>query len=519
MSSDPRFASLSKNARFLQAKKKDNKVAIDDRFASIFDKNKGDSTGVKEAKTDKYGRRKKNSRADDLKRFYKLKEEEVTKSEEEGDEEVAAKEVEKVEKVEEDSEDDEVEQVNHKEQARRMIRGEGLVESSDEEQDEEEPDSDVEIEMQAEEDEKDQEEEILGPISKRFAAVNMDWDNIKARDLYKVFDAFRPKSGILHSIKIYKSEFGKTRLAQESREGPPRAIFKTSGSSKQEEQSLFTEEEGKDFDDDQLRQYQLDRLKYYYAVAECDSAATANAIFTAVDGTEFEKSANVFNLQFIPDTMSFADDTPEEVATSVPDATYTPGNFSTAALQHSKAQLTWDLDDPDRVRVTRKKFSKEELKEMDFKAYLASESEESSGDEEEMRERMKKYKSLVEPEKEEGEGSEDDGEAMGNMEITFTPGLSEAAAGKMKKLVKEKEEAENDNVFLQERRKRKEKAKLKKSLKDDAFFNDNGSDPASSDAEPTPRAPVTKKSAALASEKQLAELSLMMFDETNATAS
>ncbi|KAI8827639.1 hypothetical protein BJ741DRAFT_540440, partial [Chytriomyces cf. hyalinus JEL632] len=492
---DSRFASLGKNPRFLKPKKKDSKVSIDKRFSAIFNEASPSSTNVKAAKTDKYGRKLKKTVATDLKRFYKIEDEEEDNEEK-------------------DTESDGFESVSDEEgpSGSALIRGEGLAESSDEDESDLDQEALEELDRQAESDEDEPEVENLGPISRRFAAVNMDWDNIKSRDLYKVFDAFRPKSGALISVSIYKSEFGKERLEREAREGPPKEIF---GSKKlggrEEQQSLFGEEEGKDFDDEKLRQYQLDRLRYYYAVAECDSAATASAIHTAVDGTEFEKSANTFNLQFIPDDMTF-DDKPVDTATSAAE-NYQPAAFSTAALQHSKAQLTWDLDDPDRMRITRKRFSKDELKEMDFKAYLASESEESSGDEAELQQRALKYKSLVSgADDEDGAGSDKNGsddEVVGDMEITFVPGLSENAAAKMKKLNKEKE-AEEDNVFMQERRKRKEKAKEKKSLKGVKSFRID--ELAATVTKSTSKKASTKKQ----TEKELAELELVMFDETNA---
>jgi hypothetical protein len=37
----------------------------------------------------------------------------------------------------------------------------------------------------------------------------------------------------------------------------------------------------------------------------CDSSATANHLYMTLDGTEFLKSSNVFDLQFIADSMEF----------------------------------------------------------------------------------------------------------------------------------------------------------------------------------------------------------------------
>lgn len=57
-------------------------------------------------------------------------------------------------------------------------------------------------------------------------------------------------------------------------------------------------------------------FRYYYAVVECDSIATADYLYKACDGVEFERSSNVLDLRFIPDSMEFKHP-PRDIATEV----------------------------------------------------------------------------------------------------------------------------------------------------------------------------------------------------------
>lgn len=234
---------------------------------------------------------------------------------------------------------------------------------------------------------------LKGEISSRIAVVNLDWDNIRAVDLLAVFSSFVPTNGRILKLSVYPSEFGKERMEREEMEGPPEEIFtksrgshengvleamKTDDSSDVDEdekirKAIIKEDQGEEFDSAKLRQYQLQRLRYYYAVLTCASAAVAEAIYNAVDGTEYLTTANFFDLRFIPDEMDFSDDTPRDECERIPDG-YKPNDFVTDALRHSKVKLTWDADDVARKEVQRKAFSgsRADIDENELKAYLAS---------------------------------------------------------------------------------------------------------------------------------------------------
>ncbi|KAJ3411749.1 pre-rRNA-processing protein esf1 [Chytridiales sp. JEL 0842] len=530
-STDQRFSMAKRDPRFMRPKKSDTKLVIDKRFNAVFE-----SKEFASAPRDRYGRVSKSANGSDLKKYYKLDKED----EEEGgsesdhekeasddDDEKALAKPEAASGAEED--DDEVDTAGPS--GYDLIRGEGLIESSEEDDSENEDERTLHEE---EEEESEAEEDVpTGPETSRFAAVNLDWDQLKALDLLKVFDGFKPKGGHIKSVAIYKSEFGKERLEKEEREGPPAEIFK---SNPNVDRPLIETDDGEDFDEEALRKYQLERLRYYYCVVECSSIATAKAIYDACDGIEFEKSANTFDLRYIPEDMVFEDE-PVDVAEQLP-ATYTPADFATPALQHSKVKLTWDQDDPDRFKVTRRKFTKDDLKEMDFKAYLASDSDSDA------EERANRYRSLLADGGSDDEAGSDKESEAGDMEITFTPGLSEAVAEQLSKK-KEKEAQLNETVFEAQQRKRKEKRKEKRLAKKNAQENDEedasgmgSSDGFDSEDDEEARFALHDKAAARkmkekgkkkltkeekaqaekAKQQEKAELELLMLDENSANA-
>lgn len=166
-------------------------------------------------------------------------------------------------------------------------------------------------------------------------------------------------------------------------------------------------EEGTNYNMEKLRQYQLNRLKYYYAVIECNSVAAADKLYKECDGLEYESTATKLDLRFIPDDMAFDDvsmnnenennfqateanskillQEPKDVCTELPDMSkYTPRLFTTTALQQAKVELTWDENDVERKELNEKLVSGkiDDVADQELRKYVAYSSEgESEGEE------------------------------------------------------------------------------------------------------------------------------------------
>lgn len=330
-------------------------------------------------------------------------------------------------------------------------------------------------------------------------AVNLDWDNIRSADLMAVFSSFA-NGGRIIKVSIYQSEFGKERMDREELEGPPKEIFARKHEEESEVDSedseddeeveakikkdLLKEDDGKEFDGAALRQYQLERLRYYYAVVICSDKQTAQSIYEATDGSEYLSSANFFDLRFIPDGTDF-DDKPRDECTVVP-SDYRPNEFVTDALQHSKVKLTWDMnpEETSRKEAIKRAFtgSRAEIGENDLRAYLGSDSEEEEEEEEDEVEEVEEEveedapklskKELARQKMRAALGLADEpvksskkGGPVGDMEITFTAGLSSNAKGETfeNEPIKDETTAERYIRLEKERKaRRKEKSKAKR---------------------------------------------------------
>ena len=513
---DKRFAALASDPRYRLPSKKQAQTAVDPRFKRLFT----DQGFQKKATVDRYGRKlKPDSGKKDLEKRFRLEDDDEDNEPKKGKSKKPTREVVgSSDESEEDTDDGEGQVVD-------AARGGGFAESSSEEESSEEEDSADEAELAEETAGMEQEEVPMGEVSKRIAAVNLDWDNIRAADIMAVAASFVPAGGRIENVTIYPSEFGRERMEREELEGPPREIFASTKRKEESEDDSDSDEdedekirkrllkeqagEGEEFDDGKLRQYQLERLRYYYAVIECDSNNTAKTIYDSLDNREYLTTSNFFDLRFIPDEVTFDDDNPREHCTKLPDG-YKPNDFRTEALTHSKVRLTWDDDDTTRKEVQKRAFSRAELDENDLQAYIGSDSSDndsvssrksvSTADRkinkrEAERQKMRAALGLSEAASA-GRSKKAKDEPVGDMQITFSSGLT---SGKGSKGVFENEPQDEESTRQRYIRKekerkarRKEKSKATRGEGEDAAA---GGDHSGSEQEET-AAPADDKAAA-----------------------
>ncbi|XP_048478454.1 ESF1 homolog isoform X2 [Plutella xylostella] len=510
---DSRFAKYLNDPRYRQIPKHERKVKIDKRFQSMF---KDEKFKVKYT-VDKRGRPVNETSTENLRKYYDLEESDDASSTSEDEESESSK-----TKKDDDNEksaqsDDEADEeadtsgrfvkrpssrdegelaeedlVNNdklirgkldKKTKKRLLdldidyaRGEGLLQtdsSSDDDSSEEEEESDLEHEWG----ELDADAGSTEESTKRLAICNLDWDNIKAADIMVLLNSFLPPGGVILKVTIYPSEYGLQRMKEEEVRGPIELTEKAADDDLSDDGG---NEEGSTYHMEKLRRYQLNRLKYYYAVVECDSAATADALYAECDNMEYESSATRLDMRVVPDDVTF-DQEPHEVCTKLPDlAKYKPRLFTTTALQQAKVELTWDATNPNRTEAIRSAAGGD-LADLDLHEYLASSSDDDDEEQQEKADKdsqsdqeeddpIQKYKKLLlDIEQKEEKKKNKDME----MEISWGLGVKDKAQA----LVKQKMKEENKNLTPFEKliEKKKEKKKQKK-LERKQKLNENTSD-------------------------------------------
>jgi hypothetical protein len=459
---DERFSQAQNDPRFMRMPRTSKKVKIDDRFKKMFDDENFSVYGGKLGKigaigtklhgkvVDKYGRRtgeesergRKEKAREDLNEYYDLEEEE---EEEEGVKKEKKGSGRKGGSIDVDRrtapEIDE-DLARRLEKSRDRMRGVGLGDSSSSSSgsgsDDDDDDDDDSIDTSDDDDDDDLEGTLLSDseegvlanyaerretghessvpeqeATKRLALVNCEWQQIRAVDILTILRSFCSASlGKVEKVSVYPSDFGLERMNEENSVGPMGMVTnirkskyggnQLSHKNRKKSNEFEFGKEGKEVDNEQLRQYERDRLKYYYAIIECDSVKTAKSVYEQCDGLEFERSSALLDLRYVPNDQDFSKREVRDSATETPDD-YEPPEFEVKALRNSNVKLSWDINDPARKKTFGRKITEDKLKDDDFNAYLASDSEnESSEDEEtekekkartkrEAREQKKKY--------------------------------------------------------------------------------------------------------------------------------
>uniref|UniRef100_A0A674DZV7 ESF1, nucleolar pre-rRNA processing protein, homolog (S. cerevisiae) n=1 Tax=Salmo trutta TaxID=8032 RepID=A0A674DZV7_SALTR len=494
-SGDDRFQKVKKDPRFWEMPEKEHKIKIDKRFQSMFH----DDRFKFKYTVDKRGRPVNHTSSEDLKRFYNLSDSEEEKEDgkdkekkkktkaklDTGEGEDKAVEAQKASEerksftvrkddMESGSEDESGSELDEDSDGSRpdLARGKGNVETSS---DEDDNDDDVGAILKREEEEIQHDWGELckdSAVTQRLAVCNMDRDRMKAKDLLALFNSFKPKGGVVLSVKIYPSEFGKERVQQEQTQGPLELM-------------ALPEDPDKDTGE------------YYHAVVECESLDTAAKIYQECDSFEYESSCSILDLRFIPD-VTF-DEEPKDLATDVDLSAYTPELFTSTAAATSKVELTWDETDHERVTAMNRKFNKDELLQMDFNAYLASSSEddEDGVEKEEDKEvekkarkgkqssgkQIEKYREMLKSIQEKDKKEEED-KGM-EMEITWVPGLKETTEQLVKKKIEGKDKLTPWEEFIEKKKdKKKQKTKGKQVVTDFSFLQESDDSDLSDDALP-----------------------------------
>lgn len=559
--SDPRFSTSLYDPRFNVPSLRRNKVKVDERFSKEELKKLNVTATGRLVKVDRYGRKIKKDANEDYEKYFEEEKSEsesesgsLSESEDEESKEQSAKEdksgSESGSESEEEEEEEEEETDKKKIAKEKLAKPKRVVGSASEESSAElESDSDSESafvdrargeglqsdssdsESDSEDEESGSEEEVEekpeeGDPSSTFAVVNLDWDNVRAVDLMATFASFVPKGGSIRSVAIYPSEFGKEQMQKEEVEGPPKELFRSKKKTSKDLDSdsdddldltnkedlekaarkLYEEDDGEqDYDSKALRRYQLQRLRYFYAVVQCDSVETAQNIYNNCDGSEYESTANVFDLRYVPQGMDFDESDIKDKCTKIP-ASYRPDStFVTDALQHSKVKLTWDETPKERLTLSSRLFSQKEIDDMDFKAYLASDSDGSDNENDQLKD---KYKSLLGGKFTFGKDDEEDDV---DMEITFNPGLDESKPEPPKK--QEEEEEEESTIAAYKRKEKERRARRQEK------FNSKVEEEKEKEKEKSEEKPGKKKNKkhqkTAADEKSKAQLELLLLDEEN----
>jgi len=102
-------------------------------------------------------------------------------------------------------------------------------------------------------------------------------------------------------------------------------------------------------------------MKYYYAIAHCNTPKTANFLYDEYNGFEFENSNIRLNISIVPDEVVFEQKV-KEFATDIPDGyefSFENQQKLSNTFGHTKVNLTWDQTDIKRSTKLQNGFTRE----------------------------------------------------------------------------------------------------------------------------------------------------------------
>lgn len=220
-----------------------------------------------------------------------------------------------------------------------------------------ESEGEEEVESSVEEEEVESQEEEAEPpraeaISRRLALQNYDWQQLKAKDLFILFESLAATEDTpapLKSVKVFISDFGEQRLKEEEARGPVELL----------NQAKAGKDDLPEIPKEALRRYEANRLKYYFAVVEFVDESVAEKVYDEFDGVEFEFTGFQLDLRFVPEGTKIPKK-PVQVCTKVDEKDRQESKvFAAQALAHSNVKLTWERPDQ---RDTSKLFNNDKLK-------------------------------------------------------------------------------------------------------------------------------------------------------------
>ena len=424
---------------FRKPSSKLSKIVIDERFSAALT----DSRFQLDIR-DKYGRKsKKRNRAlkakEDLGAFYTIDDakrgDDDKKDQEKNDEERGSNVTPQGDTVEvRRKESDDKAAVGHSDPTSRIAyltalsRGELDVSSSSSPDDSNDSSNSSDSEPDSDGEREEGKAGVLDPTNREtikltnesstfLAVMNMDWENVRAVDIFAILSSFVPP-GSIRRVSVHPSDYGIKQMENDSMYGPANIWKKdrtknsdkeplqeyesnddesSEGSDERDDGSAFDDPTNtdnvanseNDFDQEKLRDYEASKLKYYFAVVEFTKPEIADVAYKEVDSMEFEHSSAAIDLRSIPvDGINGVVKGRQirDEALSVP-SNYDPPDFVVNALQQSSVQCTWDMGDHGRELLLTKYGNGEKWGEFadrdNLKEYLASDnsSVEDSDDE------------------------------------------------------------------------------------------------------------------------------------------